>query len=183
MKQLISHYLCCHTTKHRSICRLIPWRIHFFYKSLKIAWAVTFIICSLRTSHIQATHPPCLLFEALLTWLMFGIKQHSEAEQDKQLEVSQWRMYTFIILSDLLVNCLTEAFCCVSTSYVANMILWGNSPWLRSFRAIPLFYFRQHKCNSRQGLQFLIQIYIRRPTHTHSGHFTSHSTNPMSLGM
>lgn len=89
MKQLISHYLCCHTTKHRSICRLIPWRIHFFYKSLKIAWAVKFIICSLRTSHIQATHPPCLLFEALLTWLMFGIKQHSEAEQDKQLEVSQ----------------------------------------------------------------------------------------------
>lgn len=162
MKQLISHYLCCHTTKHRSICRLIPWRIHFFYKSLKIAWAVTFIICSLRTSHIQATHPPCLLFEALLTWLMFGIKQHSEAEQDKQLEVSQWRVYTFIILSDLLVNCLTEAFCCFSTSYVANMILRGNSPWLRSFHAIPLFYFRQHKCNSRQGLQFLIQIYIRQ---------------------
>lgn len=127
---------------------------------------------SLRTSHIQATHPPRLLFEALLTWLMFGIKQHSEAEQDKQLEVSQWRVYTFIILSDLLVNCLTEAFCCFSASCVANMILRGNGPWLRSFHAIPLFYFRQnwnfktskrmiHKCNSRQGLQFLIQIYIR----------------------
>lgn len=66
-----------------------------FSKALKIASAVRYIICFLTSplekhTRIRATHSPCLLFEALLTWLMFWIKRHSEAARNNQVEVS-WR--------------------------------------------------------------------------------------------
>lgn len=142
VKHFTSHSFCCHTAKQHSACRLIPWRIHFFYKSLKITWAVTFIICFLsnpsepHTSKVHI-HPAFCLKLFLPDWCLGS----SSTVKQNRISSWRWRVYTFIMLSYLLVNCLTEAFCCFSVSYVANMILRGNSPWLRTFHSIPLFYF------------------------------------------